>query len=155
MADPPSTTTTLPDAASRPAAAGQLPEPARVRCPTGHRFLYVVLIASLALNALAAATVTTRVLRKGGARYLLERLHLRDGEHTTLPFQADWRARFRRLPNTEAEIVFAGDSLIARGPWSELYSPIKNRGIGGETTAGLLDRLDELTESQPRKIFLL
>src|SRR5262249_22056738 len=53
------------------------------------------------------------------------------------------------------EIVFAGDSLIADGPWSELYSPIKNRGIGGETTAGLLDRLDEVTESRPRKIFFL
>src|SRR5262249_3033624 len=96
-----------------------------------------------------------RVMQKGGVRYLLERIDLRDARHQLLPFQADWRARLRKLPNTAGEIIFAGDSLIADGPWSELYSPIKNRGIGGETTAGLLDRLDELTESQPRKLFLL
>ena len=75
--------------------------------------------------------------------------------HPPVAFQVDWRARLRKLPNTEAEIVFVGDSLIADGPWSELYCPIKNRGIGGETTSGLLDRLDEVTESHPRKIFLL
>jgi lysophospholipase L1-like esterase len=114
-----------------------------------------MLIVSLALNIAGAATFAARVMRKGGMRYLLERLDLRDAGHPMLAFQADRRAQFRKLPNTEAEIVFAGDSLIADGPWAELYSPIKNRGIGGETTAGLLDRLDEVTESQPRKIFLL
>lgn len=88
-------------------------------------------------------------------RFLLEQLDLRDVEHPLLPFQVDRRTQFRKLPNTEAEIVFAGDSLIADGPWSELYCSIKNRGIGGETTSGLLDRLDEVTESRPRKIFLL
>ena len=114
-----------------------------------------MLIASLTLNVVGAAAFAARVMQRGGVRYLLEQLDLRDAEHPLRPFQVDWRARFRKLPNTEAEIVFAGDSLIADGPWSELYCPIKNRGIGGETTIGLLDRLDEVTESRPRKIFLL
>jgi lysophospholipase L1-like esterase len=114
-----------------------------------------MLMVSLAVNVAGAATFAAWVMRKGGVRYLLERLDLHDARHPMLPFQADWRARLRKLPNTEAEIIFAGDSLVADGPWAELYSPIKNRGIGGETTAGLLDRLDEVTESQPRKIFLL
>jgi lysophospholipase L1-like esterase len=107
------------------------------------------------LNITTAAAFAVRVSRKGGMRYLFERLDLRDAEHQMLPFQAEWRSQLRKLPNTEGEIVFAGDSLIAAGPWSELYCPIKNRGIGGETTKGLLDRLDEVTESQPRKIFFL
>jgi lysophospholipase L1-like esterase len=114
-----------------------------------------MLIVSLTLNFVSAAGFAAWVMRKGGSRHLLERFDLRDAEPKLLPFQIDWRARLRKLPNTEAEIVFAGDSLIADGPWSELYSPIKNRGIGGETTAGLLDRLDEVTESHPRKIFFL
>jgi lysophospholipase L1-like esterase len=114
-----------------------------------------VLIVSLTLNVVGAVAFTARVVRKGGVRYLLELFELRDAEPTLLPFQIDWRARLRKLPNTESEIVFVGDSLIADGPWSELFCPIKNRGIGGETTSGLLDRLDEVTESQPHKIFLL
>ena len=72
-----------------------------------------------------------------------------------LPYQLDREATFRKLPNTAGEIVFVGDSLIAEGLWSELFSTIRSRGIGGETTAGLLRRLDEVTESRPRKIFLL
>jgi lysophospholipase L1-like esterase len=120
-----------------------------------YRLFYLVLIVSLAVNVAVAATFTIRVIRKGGMRYLVERLDLRDAKHPMLAFQVDRRAQFRKLPNTDPEIIFAGDSLVADGPWAELYSPIKNRGIGGETTAGLLDRLDEVTESQPRKIFLL
>jgi lysophospholipase L1-like esterase len=149
----------LPDIEPSPAAAERAPESAPVSRPSLNpkrsRFVYVVLIASLALNVAGAAAFAARIVRKGGVRYLLERLDLRDAGHPMLPFQVDWRARLRKLPNTAGEIVFAGDSLIADGPWAELYSPIKNRGIGGETTAGLLDRLDEVTESQPRKVFLL
>jgi lysophospholipase L1-like esterase len=32
---------------------------------------------------------------------------------------------------------------------------IKNRGIGGDVTDGILERLDEVTESRPLKIFLM
>ena len=155
MADSPSSTSGPPDVGSRHAATGLAPELSRGGRSKRRRLFYAVLIVSLTLNVVGAAAFAARVMRKGGVRYLLEQLDLRDAEHPLLPFQVDWRARLRKLPNTEAEIVFAGDSLIADGPWSELYCPIKNRGIGGETTSGLLDRLDEVTESQPRKIFLL
>lgn len=136
---------------SRTSSAPDVP-PANRRRPRG---ILALLAVSLAINALGISFMSFRVMRKGGLRYLLERLDLRDAEHPMLPFQEDWRARLRKYPNTAGEIVFAGDSLIAEGPWSELYCPIKNRGIGGETTAGLLDRLDEVTESLPRKVFLL
>jgi lysophospholipase L1-like esterase len=143
------------DVESCAAVTERVPEPSPTRRPMRYRLFYLVLIVSLALNVAVAATFTIRVIRKGGMRYLIERLDLRDAKHPMLAFQVDRRAQFRKLPNTDPEIIFAGDSLVADGPWAELYSPIKNRGIGGETTAGLLDRLDEVTESQPRKIFLL
>jgi len=130
--------------------------------PAPHVFLakrrqgiLALLVVSLSINALGMCFMTYTVMRKGGLRYLLEQLDLRDAVHSLQPFQADWRASVRRLPNTPGEIVFVGDSIIGGGPWSELYTPIKNRGIGGETTASLLDRLDEITESHPRKVFLL
>ncbi len=155
MTDSPSFLSGPPNVGSVPAAT----EPGTELSPAGpwkpRRLFRIMLIVSLTLNFVSAAGFAAWVMRKGGSRHLLERFDLRDAEPKLLPFQIDWRARLRKLPNTEAEIVFAGDSLIADGPWSELYSPIKNRGIGGETTAGLLDRLDEVTESHPRKIFFL
>jgi lysophospholipase L1-like esterase len=120
------------------------------------RLVLGLLIASVTINVLGLAAVAARVAQRGGLPYVLARLDLSDAKPPEpAPFQIDWQAMLRKLPNTENEIIFAGDSLVAAGAWAELFSPIKNRGIGGETTSGLLARLDEVTESRPRKVFLL
>jgi len=66
-------------------------------------------------------------------------------------------SNFQEMPNRGGEIVFLGNSITEQGTWSELFcNPrIINRGIGGDTTDGVLHRLDEITESQPTKIFLM
>jgi glycerophosphoryl diester phosphodiesterase len=64
---------------------------------------------------------------------------------------------FETMPNKKGEIVFLGNSITEQGPWRELFqnNHIINRGIGGDTTDGVLFRLDEVTASHPNKIFLL
>lgn len=61
------------------------------------------------------------------------------------------------LPIQEQGIMFLGDSLTQMGEWSELLPHLQviNRGIGGDTTSGLLKRLDSLTRNNPKLIFLL
>jgi lysophospholipase L1-like esterase len=135
----------FPVARDRPAAAG----PERRRLP------HFLLSISRTINVLGTGFFAVRAARKGGIRYLMERVDLRDAVSEPVPFQVDKRAEYRRLPHTEGEIVFVGDSLVNGGPWAEFYGPIKNRGIGGETVAGVLDRLDDLTKGRPQKIFLL
>ena len=56
-----------------------------------------------------------------------------------------------------APIVMLGNSLTEAGPWTDLTGclSIANRGIGGDTTAKLRDRLDEVVALQPRAIFLM
>ena len=71
-----------------------------------------------------------------------------------------WHQRaghFRLLPNDRGEIVFLGDSITDGCDWSEMFhNPlIKNRGISGDVTQGVLDRLGEVVESKPAKIFLM
>jgi hexosaminidase len=119
------------------------------------RLLVGLLIASASINALGAAFVAARVARGGGLRMVLERLDLRDVPPLHSPSHEETAAGFRSLPRTPGAIVFAGDSLIANGPWSELFSPIKNRGIVGERTADLLARIDEVIAARPSKVFLL
>jgi lysophospholipase L1-like esterase len=54
--------------------------------------------------------------------------------------------------------VFLGNSITAEGKdWSERlsYPNIKNRGIGGDVTAGVLARIDEITYFKPKAVFLL
>lgn len=54
-------------------------------------------------------------------------------------------------------IVWIGDSITEQGWWSMLTKEkeIVNRGIGGDNTYGMLDRLPEILDAEPRKIFLM
>ena len=64
---------------------------------------------------------------------------------------------FRALPKTKGDIIIMGDSITDGAEWDELFDNkhVKNRGISGDITAGIINRLDEVTGRQPAKIFLL
>lgn len=73
------------------------------------------------------------------------------------PYWNQRASHFRQLPNTKGEIIFLGDSITDGCNWTELFNDvrIKNRGISGDVTPGILTRLDEVVESKPTKIFLM
>lgn len=64
---------------------------------------------------------------------------------------------FKTLPKTNGDIIFIGNSITDGAEWSELFADnrIKNRGISGDTSAGVLNRLDEIVNRNPAKVFLL
>jgi lysophospholipase L1-like esterase len=73
---------------------------------------------------------------------------------------AYWKVKvdqFRILPNPKGEICFLGDSITDGCCWTELTGnpKVTNRGIGGDTAAWVLDRVDEVTEGKPAKVFLM
>lgn len=59
--------------------------------------------------------------------------------------------------NTNSPVVFFGDSITFGADWQKLFPEVNvaNRGISGDTTLGLLNRLDEVIELHPRQIFLM
>ncbi|WP_295127568.1 GDSL-type esterase/lipase family protein [uncultured Chitinophaga sp.] len=65
--------------------------------------------------------------------------------------------QFRSYPNSTKDIIFLGNSITAGTDWAELLgNPLcRNRGISGDITFGILDRLDEVTEGRPAKVFIL
>ena len=72
------------------------------------------------------------------------------------PYYEVRAALFRELPGT-AEIVMLGDSLTEWGNWHELVPEyrIVNRGISGDTSSGVLDRLQEVIERRPKVVFVM
>lgn len=64
---------------------------------------------------------------------------------------------FEVLPVSHEDIIFLGNSITNGAEWSELFANphIKNRGISGDTTMGVYDRLDAILKGGPAKIFLL
>lgn len=54
-------------------------------------------------------------------------------------------------------VVFLGNSITHGFEWAEYLGDVKykNRGISGDITYGVLERLNQVTEIQPEKVFLL
>lgn len=67
------------------------------------------------------------------------------------------KEHFETLPDMDNEIIFLGNSITDNCEWAELFQNpnIKNRGIGGDDTDGILERLSEVTNSNPSKIFIM
>ena len=66
--------------------------------------------------------------------------------------------QFNSQPLNSGEIIFLGNSITAGGKdWSTRLnnSIIRNRGIGGDTTDGVLARSGEIIDSNPTAVFLL
>ncbi len=65
--------------------------------------------------------------------------------------------QFEAYPNANTDIVFVGNSIMAGVDWMELLGNprLRNRGISGDISFGVLQRLNEITEGKPAKIFIL
>lgn len=95
------------------------------------------------LLLLSAITLTAKENQKPPAK------------HSTYYYQR--KTLFEKLPNARNEIIFLGNSITDGCEWAELFNDlrVKNRGISGDVTQGVLDRLQEVVESKPAKIFIM
>jgi hypothetical protein len=64
---------------------------------------------------------------------------------------------FKKLPMTQGDIIFLGNSITEGGSWGELFGDekVKNRGISGDFTVGVMQRMDEIVQRKPSKVFLM
>ena len=76
--------------------------------------------------------------------------------------QRDW-ANYGRYAEANAQlttppaVVFMGNSITDGCEWAELFNNrhVKNRGISGDRSGWLLDRLDPIVGGHPKKLFLM
>ena len=101
---------------------------------------------------------------KSISREKFEKLYPPDS--LTIIYHTDWtknhyRERvqeFKKEPLRRGDIVFIGNSITEGGKdWGlKLNLPnVKNRGIAGDCTDGVLQRLDEINYFKPKVIFIL
>ena len=81
--------------------------------------------------------------------------------YDTFPNMVDhYRERvksFSNEPIVTGKIIFLGNSITEGGNWPELIGDktVINRGIGGDVTFGIIQRLDDVIIRKPSKIFIL
>jgi hexosaminidase len=66
-------------------------------------------------------------------------------------------SQFEALSATHSAVVFVGDSITEGGLWSEWLPGVDviNRGISGNTTQDILDRMPHIVSVRPDKLFLM
>ncbi len=83
--------------------------------------------------------------------------HVREPSHQFSEYYYQRKSLFEALPRDSGAIVFIGDSITDGCEWNALFQnpQIKNRGISGDISEGVLLRLDEIIESKPSKVFIM
>ena len=114
----------------------------------------LLLVLSLLLNLLLLSLATVQIQKRGGLPYLVSVFSRYTGKAPIEQTQYSpldtprYRERVSIFSASQAaaQIVFLGDSLIERAEWAEFLpgTGAVNRGIGGDTTEGILKRLDRL-----------
>ena len=81
---------------------------------------------------------------------LKEEAKMQDWKIQDDPYYKHKKSQFEVLSqNDKYETIMLGDSITDEGQWDELLNKdsIQNRGISGDTTSGVLDRLDSVNKN--------
>lgn len=73
------------------------------------------------------------------------------------PYYKHKKSQFEMLKNSDKyETMMLGDSITDEGQWDELLenNKVQNRGISGDTTSGVLERLDSVNKSI-KQVFIM
>jgi len=67
------------------------------------------------------------------------------------------KVSFFEVHGVASDIVMIGDSITNGAEWHEMFknSSIVNRGIGGDTAKGILNRMDSITSTRAKKSFIM
>lgn len=128
-----------------------------------NRTLKKFLLISLIINFTLMLFGGVFIVRRGGIGYLTQQaqsifgLNTSQSAGTRTPEYARRLSVHEILPIDKSSTVFLGDSIIAGVEWSELMDDdtYLNRGIPGDDSAGVIDRLMDILNSSPDKIVMM
>ena len=100
---------------------------------------------SVIVNLIAFAAVFWGIFAGGTFKLFVYPKYMRD------------LSQFGLLKVQPGDTVFLGDSITEGGKWSELFphSNVCNRGIIGDITTGIIERLEQVSGGKPAQVFLM
>ena len=115
------------------------------------RFLHI----SLFFNLLCITGIFYALIKIGSPSYIF--YLIKNKGQGVVSLKKNKTSHLKTLPIIEGRIVMLGNSITAECEWSELLENpnILNRGVIGDGTTDILNRLDDVVAMKPRKIFLL
>lgn len=110
---------------------------------------------SLVCNTLFLGILSFALIKIGSPRYLFQLV--KNHGNGIVSLKRSKTSHLKTLPIQEGKIIMLGNSITAEGEWDELMqnADIINRGVIGDGTGDILERLDPIIAAKPRKVFLL
>lgn len=119
---------------------------------------FIVTVAAMAAMSSAVFAQTTKAAA--------EKLPVYPTPDMTIDYHTDWTkghypqkiAEFKAKPLATNDIVLIGDSITEKGDdWGKRFGSarVRNRGIAGDVTAGVLQRLGEIYEYRAAAVFIM
>ena len=114
-----------------------------------------ILYISLFFNLLFFACIAYALLKIGSPRYLAYLVKYRGNGIVSL--KQHRTSHLKTLTPVQGKIVMLGNSITAECEWAELLEnqQVINRGIIGDGTGDILNRLEDVIALKPKKVFLL
>ena len=119
----------------------------------------LVILAILSLNSCSSQNEIAKSLS------MVDTNLLYPSPNVVISYHSEWTkihyiekiAAFKSNPLQFGDIVFIGNSITEQGGnWGQRFNnlKVKNRGIAGDVTAGVLNRLAEIYHYKPKKVFI-
>lgn len=120
--------------------------------------IIILAVFCLSLTSCSSQVAQTSITKEDTSK-------LYPSSNTVIPHHSDWTkthykeriVEFKAYPLEFGDIVFIGNSITEQGGnWAERFdnAKVKNRGIAGDVTAGVITRLKEIYYYKPEKVFL-
>lgn len=117
------------------------------------------LVGSIILNCLLSVTLIFTFYYFGVFNKISNRISSapEEIEFVASPYYLTKDSVFSVYEEDNEAVVFLGDSMIDIYDWEEAFADIRiiNQGINSDTTIGVLNRLDNVIEIKPDKLFLM
>lgn len=126
--------------------------------------IYLIFLVNFALISCSTSSTSVSV-PKSVSNTITDFESLYPSANTVIQHHSEWTkkhyvekiAEFKANPLEFGDIVFIGNSITEQGGnWGKRFDnpKVKNRGISGDVTAGVLKRLGEINYYKPKKVFL-
>jgi lysophospholipase L1-like esterase len=126
-----------------------------------NRFPHLLIARLVVGAAIAMTSATLLIAAAGGAVAQVQKTASEIADKVKKPKPSSHKSQrqgmFSLTRIERASIVMLGDSITERAQWAEITGclSIANRGIGGDDSAGIVRRLDDVLRLKPNAVFLM
>lgn len=117
----------------------------------------VLLVVSLLLNVLLIGTGSYVVHKIGGIEFVKTKIQTTPSPKRDSAYYFTKKSVFEHSAASDADKVFIGDSITDYGEFQEYFPDevVLNRGIRNDAAKGVLNRIQEVVDRNPKEAYLM